>query len=202
MFELLTPQNQIIVPQTTNRLVFHGARNLDTLEEDKPEKYVNYNWELIKIFDHETLDGALTTAYESDPKFTEGYVIVNNEFHRVKAKGKEYVQLSYTGGKTAESSFLDIVIRGEQSEYLATFPEKADRINSLTQKYKKLSNQIASKSEQWKDLSLMELKSKISEEKLEYGRCLELLKLGKIDSPEEWLKKLSKTKLKKLFRHS
>ena len=200
MFELLTPHNQVIVPQSSNRLVFHGVRNLDTLQEEKPEQYSKYNWELISVYDHETLDDALVTAYEADPKFTEGYVITSKDFHRVKAKGKEYVALTYGGNNNKTPSFLDIVMRGEQSEYIATFPDSENKINSLTRQYRNLSDGIMGKYNQWKDLSMSEIKNNIATEKIQYGRCIELLKLGKISSPDEWLKKLSKTKLKKFMR--
>lgn len=36
---MLTPFNQVIVPQNTNRIVIHGVRCLDTLMEENPEIY-------------------------------------------------------------------------------------------------------------------------------------------------------------------
>ena len=94
MFELLTPFNQVITKQRSNRLILHGLRDTATCLETSPELYegtyeiaqrvkIN-NWQSVKVL----------TA-ELDPLQSEGFVVCDANFNRVKVKSPQYVALAH-----------------------------------------------------------------------------------------------------------
>jgi len=61
MFELCSNFNKIVVQHPKPRIVFHGARKLDTFQEMKPEGIARtHMWEVVKSFPLQTLDQILS----------------------------------------------------------------------------------------------------------------------------------------------
>lgn len=80
MFEMITPKNIIVVRYTEEKIVLHGVRNMDSLQEEDPEpwaKKVNYffrgkisqmGWPCIKVYPLlKTLDDTLSASRHMDP---------------------------------------------------------------------------------------------------------------------------------------
>ena len=178
MFELLTPMNQVIVPQKENRIVFHGVRDLNTLQEESPLNYTKYNWELIQVHDYENIHDAVERGKLIEGG--EGYVICNNNFDRVKVKSDEYLKLTYMGKSlTSKNALINVVQKGEQDEYLSRFPEQTLRLKSVEDQYKELIKKVESGN------NSMSVRYKT------------LMERGIITSAEEWLSTSSPKKLSK-----
>jgi hypothetical protein len=63
MFELMTPQNRVIVAHERPRIVLHGARDLDTMRETDPGSVAGaHGWEAVGIHPLTCLDDCLEAA--------------------------------------------------------------------------------------------------------------------------------------------
>ena len=104
MFELCDQPNRIVVKHDKPRLVLHGARDLSTGRElDRGElKQIAeaYNWDYVRSYAITSIEECLAAAEALDPIKTEGFVVVDAEFHRVKIKSPRYVILHHMKGAT------------------------------------------------------------------------------------------------------
>lgn len=122
-FELMTPFNKIVVQHKKNRLVVHGCRNLDTLQEYDAKEFMFMNWEFIKSFPLTSIEEVLATCEHIPAIEGEGYVIVDAEFNRIKVKTPQYVALAHIRDAMSTRRMLEIVRANESSEFLVYFPE-------------------------------------------------------------------------------
>jgi len=119
MFELTSPHNRIVVRY--DRIAIHhiGTREVNSLKEynldigiQKPREFS------LKTLD-ECIDSAKELGYDH-----EGYVVVDNNFNRVKVKSPLYVALNHISqGVTTYGNIIEIIKKNEQDEFLAYFPE-------------------------------------------------------------------------------
>ena len=87
MFEMVSPENVILVPYTTNRLVLHGVRECTTLREEHPEEYASaFGWQLAKQHNYHSEAEVVAAAARLSPTQCEGFVCVDAQFNRVKIK--------------------------------------------------------------------------------------------------------------------
>jgi len=135
MFELLTPQNRVVVPQFKNRIVLHGLRNIQTLMEFSPQSVKHLGWEVVRTFNFNSFDDVLQTSQELDPLETEGYVVCDANFNRLKIKSPKYVALHHLKDSATPKNMLSIIRMGENQEFLVYFPEFADCFHEIEQRY-------------------------------------------------------------------
>jgi hypothetical protein len=137
MFEFCADAHRIVCRHDKPRIVLHGARDLVDGHElglgDLAEIAEARNWELIKSYDIGTADDALATAETLDPIQTEGYVVVDGEFNRVKIKSTRYVALHRMKGEATPRRAIELWQTGETDEVLAHFPEFAPKILPVQQ---------------------------------------------------------------------
>ncbi len=141
MFELCTMFNKIVVQHPKSRIVYHGCRNLDTLQEihvDQSEEHMAYGWELIKSFPLQTMEQVLATVDAIKPTEGEGYVVCDKNFHRVKIKSPQYVAISHMREGMGTRRMLEVILKGESEEVLAYFPEFKSLHDQLKVKYDEL----------------------------------------------------------------
>ena len=143
MFELMTPLNKVVVQHNQNRLVFHGARNLETQLEVPIHMFKEAcNWELCKTFSLNTIDQIINSSKKLNPINQEGYIIVDSYYNRVKVKSPAYVALHHTKDSMSPKHLLEIIQIGEGEEILSYLPEFTDLYNSLKMEYDNLCSQI------------------------------------------------------------
>lgn len=91
-FELTTPENQIVVEHPKRMLTLLAARNLKTLEERSIEGWIGTTvFPSVKLYSGWNLDAVQAEVQGRDPKQHEGFVLVDQYFHRVKVKSEAYV---------------------------------------------------------------------------------------------------------------
>ncbi len=144
MLELCTPYNKIVVQHKENKLVLHGVRNNETMKEEYPELFAKeLGFDCVKSYDYKTVD-ELETSNEItslSPIEFEGFVVVDENFNRIKVKSPKYISLSHIRDSFSERRVVELIQNGEKSEFLAYFPE----YTSLFEKIKELyENYIAS----------------------------------------------------------
>lgn len=126
MFELTSPYNKIVVPQTETRLNFLGCRNNETFEEiyftDHPLAGV---FRTPKVFPLGSLEECVSAAKELTLDH-EGYVVCDAAFNRVKVKSPLYVSAHYMrsdDGSLSHRRAAELIKENQTDEFLTYFPE-------------------------------------------------------------------------------
>lgn len=121
MFELMSPYNRIVVkyPKTAIRLI--GKRDIRTGWEMPVEYHSEYN--PVKHYRMRSIDQVTRTFHTMNPLQQEGYVVMDENYHRVKVKHPGYVKLHHLRSSFSVKNVLEIIRAGESSEVTASFPE-------------------------------------------------------------------------------
>ena len=128
MFELIGPDNRVIVPYTEAKLIHIGTRNNKTLQEldvdigiDKPKQYP-----------FRTADECLAAA-KALPFNEEGYVVVDRFWNRVKIKSPAYVAAHHlrNNGVVTVARIVNFLLTGEAAEFLTYFPEYTEDVEQV-----------------------------------------------------------------------
>jgi len=143
IFELMTPYNRIVVQQTINQIVFHGIRNTQTLLEAEPTIWAEkYGWELVKSYALTSWKEVIEASQHLDPMNSEGYIICDANFNRVKVKSPQYVAISHLREGFSTRRMIEIILTNEGEEFLAYFPEWTELYQKVKDKYQSLVAEI------------------------------------------------------------
>lgn len=127
MFELVGPENQVVVGYSENELFYLGSRRLDTYKEfssdffkdlfPTPAEYdINFDsyQDLVDFGDH---------LISTNDEIMEGFVVVDENYHRVKVKTTEYFMQHYlrtnslvTNTDRGRTRIIEAVLDGEIDE--------------------------------------------------------------------------------------
>lgn len=132
MFEFCAQPNRVVVNHPEPRIVLHGVRHVRSGKEldydELTATCTHLGWECVKRYPISTIDGALAAAEALDPLQTEGFVVVDAKFNRVKIKSPRYVILHHMKGAATPRRAIELWVTGEASELLSHFPEMAPAI--------------------------------------------------------------------------
>jgi hypothetical protein len=132
MFELCTPWNRVVVPHKEPKLFFTGLRNKTTFKEEWPESSLLYNiFDKPKIYSYNDIDEIVKIAQEQLGSTDEGFILVDENFRRVKIKSKQYVEQHYDSTVITINNIVGIVLQNEQDEWLINFPEYIDVVEVI-----------------------------------------------------------------------
>jgi hypothetical protein len=133
MFELVSPQTRIVIPYQNIKIFHTGARNNNTLIEekfdlgiDRPKEYV------FKTFED-------CCKYASELPFSEeGYVAVDDNWKRIKIKGLAYLKAHHlkNNGVITLNRVAWMILHGENNEFLGYYPEYVEIFEKVKMKYK------------------------------------------------------------------
>ena len=128
MFELIGPDNRVIVPYTEAKLIHIGTRNNKTLRESD----VDIGIDKPKQYPFRSIDECLTAAKEL-PFSEEGYVVVDKFWNRVKIKSPAYVAAHHlrNNGIVTVARIVDFLLTGEAVEFLTYFPEYTEDVERV-----------------------------------------------------------------------
>jgi hypothetical protein len=139
MFELVHPENRIVVPHQEKKLVHIGTRDLVSGKEldldigvVKPKEY-RFN----------SLEEAVLVA-RALPYSEEGYVVVDGAWNRNKCKSAAYIAIHAmkSNGIVTPKRMLALMITGEDGEFLSYFPEYTDIYNQVFSAYNSFVDRI------------------------------------------------------------
>ena len=124
-FELVAPENRVVVPYTAADLYFTGLRKVATFEEIDPSEDENI-CKLIKrpkSYNLSTLEDCLAATSKMSYN-EEGYVVVDKNWNRVKIKSPEYVAVHHIRSNiNNKRAILKILEDGKKEEVLKLYPE-------------------------------------------------------------------------------
>jgi len=132
MFEFCSNGHRIVCKHDKPRIVLHGGRDLsngrelDAVDLDRASAW--FGWELVRSYDIDSAAHALMSVESLDPIQTEGFVVVDAAFNRVKIKSPRYVALHHMKGEATLRRAIELWQTGETDEVLAHFPEFAPKI--------------------------------------------------------------------------
>lgn len=142
MFELTSPYNRVVIPYEETKLYFLGMRDMIFGEEMLPEgSYLSYYFTIPKRYSLRSLEDVQNAANKLS-WYEEGYVVCDENFNRVKIKSPGYVKAHYarTNGVITTERLVQIVLDGEQEEFLIYASDYADELHKIENTMHKIAN--------------------------------------------------------------
>ena len=124
IFELVSPYNRIVVRYQDTKLIHIGTRNNFTMKEEETDILVEKPPKFMTNDISEIIEYAKKLQIKDNANY-EGFVVYDKEYNRVKIKSPKYLELHYlkSNGLYPVRKILEILIKNEQEELLAYFPE-------------------------------------------------------------------------------
>lgn len=140
MFELCNPYNRVVVQHTEVSLTLCGVRNLDNLLEEDPLFWAEkYGWATPSMYSLNSLPQIVKASEFLDPVKSEGYVVCDNNFTRIKIKSPNYVDIAFFAKQSFNSKrMVRLVVLNEGAEFLNYFPEWKEHYDGWLEKYNSL----------------------------------------------------------------
>jgi len=185
VFELTTPYNIVVKPHGESSITLLAARDNQTLKElryiDLKVLATTFGVPIVKLFDLKAKNfGDLIRTFEGMPWSEEGYVVMDENFNRVKVKNPAYCAVHLLKGKSAEHNILTIVKSNEIEEFASTFPERKEELFKLKANYDLLNAKLNSV---WDELIPRKPKNiTANEKKLFAAAVFEVCKKHKVDN--------------------
>ena len=144
MFELMTPFNKVVVQHTEAKIVLHGVRMFKPGFYVDPESWKKtYGWDVCKTYDFNTIEAIVHNVGQLDPIKSEGYVVVDAEFNRIKVKSPQYVALHHMRDTLSPRRMLEVIRANEGDEFLTYFPEFQELYDETKLAYNKLRDYLS-----------------------------------------------------------
>jgi len=198
MFELCTKFNRIVVKQNKNNLILHGIRNVETLKELHLDSYLDHNWNVVDTFNLTNLEEIIANCNDLNPMESEGYIVCDQDFNRVKVKSPQYVAISHLRDGFSSRRMLQIVQTNEGEEFLNYYPEWQDLFDEIKGKFNQLKTEIEKAYEQYKYIENQK-EFALAVKHLPFSGLLFGLRANKISSVAEGLKTTTIQKLETLL---
>lgn len=206
MFELTSPYNKIVVPQTEIRLNFLGCRNNETLEEiyfmDHPLAGV---FRTPKVFPLGSLNDCIAAAKELTLDH-EGYVVCDAAFNRIKVKSPLYISAHYMrsdDGSLSHRRAAELIKENQTDEFLTYFPEFKEEFSKMRTALDVYAAGIDSAFVALTALGLQTRKEQaawILENAKDMSGCLFKMLDGKIASGHDWVYALTADKMADILK--
>ena len=200
MFELVGPDNRIVVRYPEWKLYLLGVRKLFDLSEwfFFHGHGIGGTFDMPEIFYFSSLEEAENAAAALDPMGCEGFVVCDSSFNRLKIKSPRYVELHHLKSELTPRRLLEVIRRGESSEFLTYFPEWSPEFSRMEAVYNVLVDQI--------DRDFFRLKHiedrKVFAQTVEHfnnKHALFALKSGKATSGRDWFRQLTPPAAERAF---
>jgi hypothetical protein len=199
-FELLSPLNRIVVPQNGARLILHGVRNLETLQEEDPMLWAQkHNWEAIRTYTFHAWEDLLKASELLEPHVGEGYIVCDGTFNRVKVKSPQYVALHQLKDSLSPKRVLEVVLANEGDEVLVYFPELREPFMQIRERVDALLQTIEKAYEANKEASDQKTFA-LAVKDLPFSGVLFNLRASKVKTASEGLRQLHLDKVASLVR--
>jgi len=200
VFEVMSPANRVVVIHNGCKCGLLARRNNLTFEEHDLSEHPL----APKIYDLNSREDVESFAETLKGTESEGCVVVDSNFNRVKIKGSSYVGLHHLRDSAGSSmkSLIFVVRKNEESEISSYFPEFVPAmdavgkvIREITQKHIELYNSVKHIEDQKEfALAIKDLHGKFN------TGILFRVKSGKDDSVEDAIDKLDEKGYLRMFR--
>lgn len=145
MYELATQDNPVVIHYDGYHLYYLGERDNTSYEEFYlPDGRID----IVKEYHYDSVAAAIAAANQLSPQ-EEGFVVRDNNWHRIKVKNPRYFELHYQENN-GRPDLLNLVLFGDKEEFLGYFPwyrEDTEKIEKRLQEAAKAANEEANKLE-------------------------------------------------------
>jgi hypothetical protein len=129
MFELMTPYNIVVKPHSKCDIRLIGTRDLKTLKEKSYQELKEISNKikipLVQSFKLDKISNrALKTLAASKPYTEEGFVVVDENFNRVKIKNPSYVAVHHLKDKTKAHKIMQLIKMAKQMNFYQVFQKE------------------------------------------------------------------------------
>lgn len=162
IFELTSPFNRVVVQYTDVKLTLLAVRNkysgvhvdYDILGSVFPYIFpAECGIELVKSFDFNNPDDIIDFVESKKATDQEGVVAFDNcTQQRIKIKSSEYVALHHLRGEFSKKSFITLLLKGEEGEFLSYFPEYKDKIAPFINRFEELKQSVTDTYDKYKHI--------------------------------------------------
>ena len=131
MFELVSPETQLIVSYPETKLYFLGRRNIVSMKEDKEKP--NYpGIRAPKQYPLSSIDECLAYV-KTMTKDEEGFVVRDKYFHRIKIKSPEYLIAfgANNNNRITEKRIIRMLKNNTIDDFLAYCPQHKAKVDDV-----------------------------------------------------------------------
>lgn len=185
-FELMTPDNEILVRQDQARLVLHGVRHLGTLQEEAAEDWATrLGYEGVKTVEL-SREGLRDAANARPATDSEGFVVRDASFARVKVKSEQYVLMSHVREHWTPERAAQVILKGEVDEFVVSFPEYGAELQQIQAKLNERLAEISEAYQTFEDAPDQKAFAAHATQ-TRFPAALFALRVGKAQRPLDWL---------------
>ena len=134
MFELVSPETQLVVSYPETKLYYLGRRNIITMKEDKVElPYAKYFGILMpKQYSLSSIDECLAYV-KTMTKNEEGFVVRDKYFRRIKIKSPEYLMAfgMNNNNKITEKRIINMMKNNTIDDFIAYCPQHKAKVDNM-----------------------------------------------------------------------
>jgi len=199
-FELVSPYNRNIVRYEEPDIYLHGVRHRDFLIEFSVKNAgLHYQWKTVKEYELiKDIEEILRIVKEIDPTEGEGFVVVDENYNRVKIKSPQYITLARMKQGISVKRMIDLMRANKHLEFIEKFPEYGAMHRKILAEYEEI---VRSLNKKWLEVKEIDDRKEFA---LEAGKhrlsgILFNMKDKKIRSIREGVDNINSGKLAKLL---
>ncbi len=138
-FEITSPYNRIVCKYDDIRLTLLMVRNNITFLEEDPKLWLNDKTDLFGLktpeeFHFNNISHMVEFIRDSNPEDTEGLVVIDKNFNRIKVKSPQYCAFNKMRDSLSTSikGCVEVILLGKDDDVVVMMPDLiADRIRKL-----------------------------------------------------------------------
>ena len=199
IYELMTPENQVVVLHKDRKLVLTGIRSTDEPWFKESDLDIWHGWNpgfpvpVVNRYEGFSKDVVLFEVQGRNPLEHEGFVLVDKNFNRVKVKSDAYCLMSHQrdGLGKSNKARLELVLTEKDDDVMQLLPEFVqDKIKVIKQKLGDLVTQV---NEVYNSLKHIESQKDFALEacKYRFSGALFAIRAKRVTSALEWFKQAS-----------
>ena len=162
IFELTSPYNRVVVQYKDVKLTLLAVRNKITGD------YIDYsilkgmvkhiipegcNVELVKMYDFTNPDDIISFVESQRGVEQEGVVCYDNFTQkRIKIKSSDYTALHHLRGEFSKKSFVKLLLKGEEDEFINYFPEYKEKLYPYINRLNELKYSVEDTYDRYRDI--------------------------------------------------
>jgi hypothetical protein len=152
VWELTSFMNRVVCSYGKgDKIQLIGVRDLVTLRELPTNEFRSW-FPVVREYSLMSADDIIAAAAKLDPLENEGYVVVDDNFNRVKIKSPKYVLIHHMKDGFGQRRIIDLIKLGETSEVLTYFPDYVDLWNDIEGRMTALVSSVEAEYERIKDI--------------------------------------------------
>lgn len=200
-FELVSPYNRVVVRYDHPMIKLIAVRNMSTGEEKRIEHVDTYNWQTVsKFVNLNDMNSVVDTAKKLDGEKQEGFVVMDDNFDRIKIKSPDYfIQHKIVGNGVSHKDLLEMVLNNDNAKLEMVenyYADYMDIIGDMRLKLNRFCSVVEGTYFMIKDIPNQKDFAEIA---LKYKFSAALFQMRKGTALMDWLKGVSITRVQELI---